>query len=968
MTAVAGTVAAPGTFYLGASGGGVWKTEDHGTSWHPVSDGFFATPSVGDIAVAQHDANIVYVGTGSDGLRSNVIRGKGVYRSVDGAETWTHVGLTETGHIGAVEIDPRNPNVVWVAAIGQAHEANDERGLYRTRDGGKHWEKVLFVSDEVGISDVELVPGNPDVIYATAWRAKRTPWTIVSGGPAETGGIYKSEDGGESWEKLAGGLPEGLIGKIDLAVTPADSSVLYALVEAPGDEGGLYRSDDRGRTFAHVSAETSIRTRPFYYANIEVDPTDPDVVYAMATRYMKSTDGGASWTRLRPPHGDNHDMWIDPNDPDHFIQANDGGANVTFNGGETWSTQFNQPTAELYTVEVDDQYPYWLYAGQQDNGTTVAVPSMPPFRAQDVQAWFVDAGGCETGPAVPKPGNADIVYANCKGRFAVFDKRLGTERSHYIGASNIYGHDPDDLRYRFQRVAPVHVSPHDPDTVYMGSQYVHRTRDDGRSWETISPDLTAFEPEHQVISGEPITRDITGEEYYSTLYSLRESPVQAGVIWAGSNDGPVHVTRDDGRNWKDVTPRGLPAGGRVDAVEPSPHDAGKAYVAVHRYQLADWKPYVYRTENHGRSWTLLTDGDNGIPVDEPVRVVREDPVREGLLFAGTDAGIYVSFDDGEQWHSFQQNLPVTPVTDLKIVRGDLAVSTMGRGFFVLDDIATLRQAPLPALGEESILFAPAETIRYRQVYRGNLGSAGVPDYPAPAVEIDYYLPEDAGEVRLEIVAADGWVVNAFRSSDADGDEGGEPEVDMATGAITFLPDEALSAEAGLQRFRWNMRHQGPWHEDEDRRFEGGPYALPGDYEVRLTVGEETRTRPLTLVIDPRVADSGVTLENMRAQSSLRLELVELLSRARRLAQQLEAERELLEEARNGAAAERRDALDALLAELVAADLIYPQPMLSEQISYLYNMLGTADQAPGSGAVERFEELAAAFEDLEARAR
>ena len=958
VTAVAGTVAAPGTFYLGASGGGVWKTEDHGTSWRPMSDAAFDTPSVGDIAVAQHDANIVYVGTGSDGLRSNVIRGKGVYKSIDGGETWTRQGLTETGHIGAVEIDPRNPNTVWVAAIGQAHSANAERGVYRTRDGGANWDKVLFVSDEVGFADVELVPGNPDVVYAAAWRARRTPWTIVSGGPAETGGIYKSVDGGDHWEKLSSGLPEGLIGKIDLAVTPADSSIVYALIEAPGDEGGLYKSVNQGRDFVQISAESSIRTRPFYYANIDVDPTDPDVLYAMATRNMKSVDGGRSWSRLRPPHGDSHDMWINPDDPQHFVQANDGGANVTFNGGETWSTQFNQPTAELYQVEVDDQYPYWLYAGQQDNGTTIAVPSMPPFRVQDEQAWLVDAGGCETGPAVPKPGNANIVYANCKGRFSVFDKRLGTERSHYIGAVNIYGHNPADLRYRFQRVAPIHVSPHDPDVVYMGSQYVHRTRDDGRTWETISPDLTAFDPEVQVISGSPITRDITGEEYYSTLYSLRESPLEAGLIWVGANDGPVHVSRDDGATWTDVTPSRLPAGGRVDAIEPSPHDPAKAYIAVLRYQLGDWRPHIYRTTDYGRRWTRITDG---IPEDEPVRVVREDPVREGLLFAGTDASVYVSFDDGASWRSFRQNLPITPITDLKIVRGDLALSTMGRGFWVLDNIATLRQAPLPDLGDEAVLFEPADTVRYRQIHRDVDPAHGVPDYPAPAVEIDYYLPEAVDDLRLEIVAADGRVVNAYRSGDP-ASESELPEVDMATGAVSFLPRASLKAGAGLHRFRWNMRHQGPWHESASRRFEGGPYAVPGGYRVRLSFDGRTLEQALTLVSDPRMAQGGVTLADVQAQSVLRLRIVDLLSEARRLAEDLEEARDTaLEEAGDASA------IEALLTELVAADQIYPQPQLREQISYLYNMLGYADQAPGGEAIAQFEVLDAAFADLKARA-
>ncbi|MCB0636128.1 MAG: hypothetical protein KDC54_05900, partial [Lewinella sp.] len=517
VTAVAGIAAEPGTFYLGATGGGVWKTTDFGTTWQNVSDGYFATPSIGAIAVAQHDPNIVYVGTGSDGLRSNVIVGNGVYKSIDGGVSWTHIGLENVGQIGALIIHPDNHNIVYVAAIGNPFTPNPERGIYKTTNGGKTWEKVLYHSEAVGFSDVEMLPGNPDILFATAWKAQRLPWTIISGGTPDEGGIYKSVDAGASWEKVSTGLPHDLIGKIDVAVCPADSRIVYALVEAPDTEGGLYKSVDQGQTFQQVSSHDGIRTRPFYYTNIRVDPMNPDVIYALATGYFKSTDGGRSWGRLNPPHGDNHDMWINPNDPDLFIQANDGGANVTHNGGMSWSTQFNQPTAELYQVEVDDQYPYWLYAGQQDNYTTIAVPSLAPDARQvDGTGWIINTGGCETGPAVPKPGNHHIVYSNCKGRFGVFDKRTGTEQAYYVGAANMYGHNPADLRYRFQRVSPIHVSPHDPDVVYHCSQYVHRTTDDGQTWETISPDLTAFEADKQVISGSPITRDITGEEFYST--------------------------------------------------------------------------------------------------------------------------------------------------------------------------------------------------------------------------------------------------------------------------------------------------------------------------------------------------------------------------------------------------------------------------------------------------------------------
>lgn len=961
VTAVAGTVAAPSTFYLGASGGGIWKTEDYGTSWNNVSDDYFSTPSIGDIAVAQNDANIIYVGTGSDGLRSNVIAGKGMYKSIDGGATWQHIGLDDTGHIGAVEINPENHNMVYVAAIGQAFNANEERGLYKTVDGGRNWEQVLYISDETGISDVELLPGNPEIVFATAWKAERKPWTIISGGENEEGGLFKSVDGGASWDKITEGLPTGLIGKMDLALSPADSSIVYLLVEAPGDEAGLYKSIDQGQTFEQVSDHDGIITRPFYYANIDVDPQNPDIVYAMSTGNFISKDGGENWERLATPHGDNHDMWINPNDPDLYIQANDGGANVTHNGGQTWSTQFNQPTAELYQVEVDDQYPYWLYAGMQDNGTTIAVPSIAPYGVQHSNRWIVDTGGCETGPAVPKPGDHNIVYADCKGRFGVFDKRLGTEKGYYVGAANMYGQNPRDLRYRFQRVSPIHVSPHDPGVVYHTSQYVHRTTDEGKTWETISPDLTAFEAEYQVISGSPITRDITGEEFYSTIYSIRESSVQAGVIWVGANDGPVHVTRDNGESWDDVTPRRLPPGGRVDAVEPSPHDAAKAYIAVLRYQFGDWKPYIYRTNDFGRSWDLLTDG-NGIPEDYPTRVVREDPDKVGVLYAGTEYGIFVSLDDGDTWHDFQQNLPVTPVTDIKIVRGDLAISTMGRSFWVLDNITTLQQDAINSLDSEPALFQPKTTIRYRRP-RG-MPNTEVPDYPQPAVVIDYYLPENFSErLVMEILDDAGNVVNRFTNADEDSDDGpGEQALtDMGTNQTIFLVDDSLSTDAGLNRFRWTMRHFGAWHSNGDRRYQNGPMVKPGTYTVRLSAGDSTMEHAFELQVDPRVLAGGTTLADISAQVDLQLEITELLSSARRLEDELDTEQEELEEleTENGLSAQQQARLEnvnAVLSALQTAEGIYMEPMLTAQISYLYNMINAADQAPGQEAEMRFTEL------------
>ncbi|UCF41519.1 MAG: hypothetical protein JSW43_04100, partial [Gemmatimonadota bacterium] len=646
VTAVAGHVAHPGTFYMGATGGGVWKTTDYGITWHNVSDGYFATGSIGAIRVADSDPDIVYVGTGSDGIRSNVITGRGVYRSTDAGETWEFIGLRDVGQIGAVLIHPADPDLVYIAAIGHAFGPSSERGVYRTTDGGRSWEQVLFVSDSTGAVDLEFAPDDPQTVYASMWRAERKPWTIISG--AREGGVYKSTDGGDRWTKLAGGLPDGLVGKTDLAVSAADPDVLYVLAEAdPGR--GLYRSDNRGRSFRLVNQEEGLTRRPFYYLNVDADPNDPDVVYVNNEGFFKSTDGGATFRRVRTPHGDNHDMWINPENSDLFVQSNDGGANVTLDGGRTWSSQHNQPTAELYQVDVDDRFPYWLYAGQQDN-TTIAVPSLPPFDAPGgPTGHWREQGGCETGPAVPKPGDPDIVYSNCKGRFGRYNVKTGQEQQYYVGAQNLYGHNPKDLMYRFQRVSPIEVSPHDPDVVYHASQYLHRSTDDGKTWETISPDLTAFRPERQMASGWPITRDITGEEHYSTIYAVEESPLAQGEIWVGANDGPVHLTRDGGATWVEVTPPDLPPEGRVQSIEPSPHRRGKAYVAVYRYLLGDWEPYIYRTTNYGETWTRLTSGTNGIPADSPTRVVREDPDREGLLYAGTEFGLFVSFDDGAHW-------------------------------------------------------------------------------------------------------------------------------------------------------------------------------------------------------------------------------------------------------------------------------------------------------------------------------
>jgi photosystem II stability/assembly factor-like uncharacterized protein len=957
VTAVAGIADRPTTFYMGATGGGVWKTTDNGHTWVNVSDGFFQTASIGAIDVADSSPDIVYVGTGSDGIRSNVITGRGVYKSTAAGREWTFVGLRDVGQIGAVIIHPSNPDLVYVAAIGHAFAPSPERGVYRTNDGGATWEQILFVSDSTGAVDLEFAPDNPQEIYASMWRAERKPWTIISG--AHEGGVYKSTDGGDSWTQLTNGLPAGLRGKSDLAVSAADPERLYVLMEAPDPERGLYRSNDRGASFELINTNDRLTDRPFYYCNVDADPTDADVVYVNSTQFWKSEDGGGSFTRMSTPHGDNHDMWINPNDSDVFIQANDGGANVTLNGGRSWSTQRNQPTAELYQVDVDDRFPYWVYAGQQDN-STIAVPSRPPYSAPaGATAYWRSIGGCETGPAVPKPGDPNIVYANCKGRFGRYNFTTGQEKQYYVGAANMYSHNPRDLKYRFQRVSPIEVSPHDPNLVYHASQFVHRTTDEGVTWETISPDLTAFDPETQVISGTPLTRDITGEEFYSTIYALEESPLTPGVIWAGANDGPIHVTRDGGKTWKEITPRDLPPRGRVQTIDPSPHRPEKAYVAVYRYLLGDWQPYIYKTEDYGKSWTRLTTGNNGIPSDYPTRVVREDPDREGLLYAGTEFGSFVSFDDGAHWQPFQLNLPVTPITDIKVHRQDLVLSTMGRSFWILDDVTPLHELDGRVAAANVHLFQPRDAyrMRYSTSRRGNAG----PEYPPVGAMIDYYLAEEpGGDLTLEILDESGKLIRSFTS--AVGSDQTRPA--MTDFRFGDEPAPRLSKGTGMHRFTWDLGHAGAWDANPRRAARRGPMAVPGTYQARLTVGDWSETRSFQVLIDPRVAADGVTQDDLEAQLALNLQIRDVLSDARKTSHRIDvARKEVEQKAAEVETGEVSTKAQGLLEQLAALDAIlvtkdgrYQQPMLIDQLEYLSNMTGRADQRPGADAYVRLEEL------------
>jgi photosystem II stability/assembly factor-like uncharacterized protein len=899
--------------------------------------------SIGAIAVADTDPRIIYLGTGSDGVRSNVSTGRGVYKSGDGGETWTFSGLYNAGQIGGVRIHPSNPDVAWVAANGDIFKPNDERGVFKTTDGGKTWRKTLFLSNEIGAMDVELQPGNPNVVYAWMSRLERKPWTIISGG--RDGGFYKSTDGGDRFSKIAAGLPSELIGKGNLAVTAARPDRVYALIEAlPG--GGFYRSDDSGQTWALVNPQASLVQRPFYYTTLGADPTSADVVYAGAEGFFKSVDGGRTFATLRTPHGDNHDIWINPKDGNVMVQANDGGANVSFDGGRTWSTQMNQPTGEFYGVWVDNQFPYQLYGAQQDNSTVIMSSVADPF---DPQGFNRDGPGCETGPILPHPANPKIVYGSCKGQFGVMNLDTGQEKQYWIGAQSLYGNPGGDLIYRMQRVSPMATSPHDPEVLYYGSQYVHRTRDRGVTWERISPDLTANPPCCQGASGEPITRDVTGEEFYSTLYAITESPLERGVIWAGSNDGPFHVTRDNGKTWSNITPKDLPSGpgGRVQFIEASPHRRGSAYYAMYRYLLGDYQPYIYRTDDYGKSWTRLTDGKNGMPADTPTRVVREDPDREGLLYAGTEFGMYVSFDNGGHWQPFSLNMPALPITDLKVHRKDLVVATQGRGFWILDNLSSLHQLTAQTVAEPVTLYKPRDGYRTR-VSPATLGPT-----------IEYYLASTpAGPVTIDILDAKGGAVSSYNSdAPAASGRGGRGGRGAGAAAENIDPDmmegraggrgraggpARVTKNEGVNRFVWDVRGQQ------------GLLLPPGAYQARLRVGDSTQTQPVVVRIDPRLTADGVTDADLREQYEHNLRVRELVEAVNRVAARLRDAQSKLRSA--GGDADTLAKVNALAARVFTEPVRYGKPGLQAHTTYLAGMTTSVDQKIGRDAVERYQVL------------
>jgi len=850
VTAVTGFRDDLHAYLQGASGGGVWYTDDAGNHWRPTADDALTAGAVGAVAVAEGNPDVIYVGTGSVCIRGNVSVGRGAWKSEDRGVTWTFVGLPATGAIGEIVVHPGDADVVYAAALGNPFGPNPERGVYRSQDGGESWENVLFLNDSTGAVALAMNPENPDEIFAGMWRAERKPWTLISGG--EDGGIYRTRDGGDTWTKLGGGLPEGVVGKVGLSISAANPSRVWAMVEAePGN--GLWRSDDSGETWTFLTGEGRLAGRAFYYHHVVADPTDENTIYVLNSRLFRSTDGGETFTMIPVPHGDVHDLWVHPDDPEIFVVGTDGGAVVTLNHGATFSTVYNQPTAEFYDVEVDNLVPYRLYGSQQDN-STIIVPSRPGRNQLRPQEGWRYAAGCETGPVAFDPDDPDVIWGGCYS--GVINRMVvssDTRRNVNLYPAST-GVAPSELRYRFQWVAPIVVSPHDAQTVYHASQFVHRTRDGGMTWETISPDLSYADPSTLRFPGGPIHADNTGVEVFATVFELTVSPHDAATLWAGTDDGRVHLTRDDGVTWTDVTPPDLPRLATVNAIEVSAHQPGRAFLAVHAYRLGDASPYVWRTDDYGRTWTRLTDGANGIPADHWVRVVREDPEQRGLLYAGTEFGIFASFDDGARWQPLRMNLPATPIMDLEVHRGDLVVATQGRSFWVLDDLTALRELAADPIVAEARLFTP------RDAQRG----ASAP----PLQEVDLTVPEGlpAGALLHFVVAAD---LGGLRLTVLDAEDR-----EVTWWATGERGGRGLPSTRGFHRLAWDLRY--------DR---GNVKAPPGAYTVRLAWDGGMNEAELRVVPDPR--DPDVTTADYEEQFRVSMAVADTVTRLRGAIDRLE---------------------------------------------------------------------------------
>ena len=858
--AVTGDPTRPLVFYFGAVNGGVWKTTNAGASWTNITDGVSDISSVGAITVAPSDPNVIWVGTGEGQPREDVTYGTGVYRSTDGGKSWTSLGLPDARQITAIRVDGKDPDRAWVASLGHAFGPNSERGVFRTTDGGATWKKVLFLNDSTGAADLSIDPTNPRILFASMWKFQRTPWGMDAG--SGRSGLWKTTDGGDTWTELSfnPGMPRAMIGKIGVSVSAANPQRVYANIEAADSSGGIFRSDDGGATWQRTNSDQKFVIRPFYYTSVTADPTNADVVYVMNLQVHRSIDGGRTFGMVRVPHGDTHQMWVSPSDGNRLINANDGGATVSLDRGATWSSIHNQPTSQFYHVQVDTQFPYRIYGAQQDN-STVTIASRSDNGAITERDWWPVAG-CENAHIAVDPRNHDVTYGGCyMGNLTRYDKRTGQARDISVWLRNYDGWAVKDVPQRFQWTFPVMLSRHDPQALYVTSQYVWRSRNEGQGWERISPDLTLHDPKTMQRSGGPVSGDMTGTEWYATIYAFNESPRQAGVFWAGSDDGLVHVSRDNGASWQNVTPPMMAPFTRVTEIEPSPHATGTAYVSATRYQLDDYRPLFYKTTDFGRTWTVITDG---IPVGAYSRSLREDPVRRGLLYAGTEVGVFVSFNDGARWEPLQLNLPRSAVRDLRVAGNDLVIATHGRSFWSLDDLSPLRQWADSVGGRAVHLFQPAPAIRFAGGSGRRGGALG--ENPPAGAYVDFWLRDKpTAAVTLQFLEAGGAVVRTFTSEPARPDSGLHPAADSAAklaraaqdaDSLAYYPaDSVVRARAGANRFVWNLRYPGartmPGAIVDDGAIEG-PVAVPGRYVARLIVGKDTLSRNFEVVPDPRL--------------------------------------------------------------------------------------------------------------------
>ncbi len=809
-------------YYMGAAGGGVWKTEDAGSSWENISDGFFGG-SIGAVEVSPSNPNVIYVGGGEVTVRGNVSHGYGMWKSVDAGKTWKFIGLEDSRRIPRIRIHPTNPDVVYAAVLGHLYGPNQERGVFKSVDGGTTWKRVLFANEDAGAVDLVIDPGNPDVLYAATWNVLRTPYSLESGG--EGSGIWKSNDGGESWADITRneGLPKGTIGICGVSVSPVDSNRVWAMVEA--ENGGLFKSDNAGETWSRVNDERKLRQRAWYYTRVYAGPTNVDEVYVLNVRFWRSGDAGKSFDSISTPHGDHHDLWIAPNDPKRMAIADDGGVQVSFNRGQTWSTYENQPTAQFYRVTTDDHFPYRIYGAQQDN-STVRILSRTEGRSIGERDWEPTAGG-ESGFIAPDPLDPEIVYGGSYGGYLTrVNHRTKEERNIHVWPDNPMGHGAGDGKYRFQWNFPIFFSRHDPKVLFTAANVLFKTTDGGQSWTQISGDLTRNDPTKLGSSGGPITKDNTSVEYYCTIFAAAESATEPGTIWVGSDDGLIHVTRDGGEKWTNVTPPELPEWAQINSIEAHPTEPGGLYVAATRYKLDDFKPYLFKTTDYGKTWKAI---NNGIDRKHFTRVVRADPKRAGLLYAGTESGLYISFDDGENWKSFQCNVPVVPITDLAIKNDDLIVATQGRSFWVLDDLSVLHQWNENLLEDDVHLFQARPTLRMSGGGSSRPGRTSGQNV-ASGVPVRFYLkekPADKALTKVEILDAKGEVLQTFST---------RPDREKK--------EQSLKVSEGMNQLRWDMRYPGA------ETFEGmvlwgggtgGPTAVPGTYQVRLSQSKASKS-------------------------------------------------------------------------------------------------------------------------------